>query len=127
MLSVDVSSALIVLVIEDLLVVKVFLVVGKELLSVTVVKCVFVVVSKGVVAEVRVIIGVGELIVWVLAVVGFILFVVPVIEEIRVLGVVSVVGTEEEAVAMVVVIFSEVVVVGEVIMAEVTLSAVVAG
>lgn len=126
MLVVDVSNPLVALVINDVVIMEVRLVVGKELLTVAVVCCVFVV-SKGVFSEVEVTIEVGDMVVWALAVVRIVFCVVPVIGKIGVERIVSVVGTEEEGLGMVVVIFSAVVVVGEVFMAEVTLSVVVGG
>lgn len=72
------------------------------------------------------IVGIGDLVVWILAVVGIVFFVVPVVEEISVWRVVSVVGLEEELGAMVVVVFSGVAVV-EVVVVELPLSLVVLG
>lgn len=75
---------------------------------------------------VGVIVGIGDLVVWIPAVVGIVFFVVPVVEEISVWMVVSVVGLEEEVGAMVVVGFPGVAVV-EVVVVEVPLSLVVLG
>lgn len=83
-------------------------------------------VREGRVALVGVIVGIGDLVVWILAVVGIVLFVVPVVEEISVWRVVSVVGLEEEVGAMVVVVFPGVAVV-EVVVVELPLSLVVLG
>ena len=96
-------------------------VVGEKLLSVTVVIKVFLVVREGVVAEVGTIVGVGDAVVWTLAAAGVVLLVVPVIEEIRVSGVVCVAGTKEESGAVVVGVFPGVVTVGGLVTAEVTL------
>lgn len=72
--------------------------------------------------------GVGYLVVWTVAVVGgVVLFVVLSAEEIKVLRDVRVVVTEEVGGAVVVVVFSGVVAVGELAMAEVTLSVVAVG
>lgn len=122
----DVSNVLVVLGIEDVIVMNVLLSIGEELLSVSVINCVFIVVKEGVAAESEVITGIGDLVVWILAVAGIVFFVLLVI-EISVSRVVSVVGTEEECGSVVVVVFLGAVVMGEVIMVEVTLSVVVVG
>lgn len=96
-------------------------VVGEKFLSDTVVIKVFLVVREGVVAEVGTLVGVGDAVVWTLAAAGVVLLVVPVIEEIRVSGVVCVAGTKEEGGAVVVGVFPGVVTVGGLVMAEVTL------
>lgn len=92
---------------------------GEKLLSVVI--KVFLVVREGVVAEVGTIVGVGDTVVWTLAAAGVALLVVPVIEEIRVSGVVCEVGTKEEGGAVVVGVFPAVVTVGGLVTAEVTL------
>ena len=96
-------------------------VVGEKLLSDTVVIKVFLIVREGVVAEVGMIVGVGDAVVWTLAAAGVVLLVVPVIEEIRVSAVVCVVWRKEEGGAMIVRIFPGVVTVGGLVTAEVTL------
>lgn len=96
-------------------------VVGEKLLSVTVVIKVFLEVREGVVGEVGTIVGVGDAVVWTLAAAGVVLLVVPVIEEIRVSGVVCVAGTKEESGAVVVGVFPGVVTMGGLVTAEVTL------
>lgn len=122
----DISNVLVVLGIEGVIVMNVLLAVGEELLLVSVVNCVFIVVKEGVAAEPEVITGIGDLVVWTLAVVGIVFFVLLVI-EISVSSVVSVVGTGEESGSMVVVVFLGAVVMGEVVMVEVTLSVIVVG
>lgn len=92
---------------------------GEKLLSVVI--KVFLVVREGVVAEVGTIVGVGDTVVWTLAAAGVALLVVPVIEEIRVSGVVCEVGTKEEGGAVAVGVFPAVVTVGGLVTAEVTL------
>ena len=92
---------------------------GEKLLSVVI--KVFLVVREGVVAEVGTIVGVGDAVVWTLPTAGVALLVVPVIEEIRVSGVVYEVGTKEEGGAVVVGVFPAVVTVGGLVTAEVTL------
>lgn len=122
----DVLYVLVVFGIDGVVVMKVVLRVGEELLSVTVVNRVVVGVREGRVALVGVIVGIGDLVVWILAVVGIVIFVVPVVEEISVWRVVSVVGLEEEVGAMVVVVFPGVAVI-EVVVVELPLSLVVLG
>lgn len=106
---------------EVVVVIKVLSVVGEKFLSVTVVIKVFLVVREGVVAELGTLVGVGDAVVWTLAAAGVVLLVVPVIEEIRVSGVVCVAGTKEEGGAVVVGVFPGVVTVGGLVTAEVTL------
>lgn len=94
-------------------------VLGEKLLSVVI--KVFLVVREGVVAEVGTTVGVGDAVVWTLAAAGVVLLVVPVIEEIRVSGVVFIVGTKEEGGAVVVGVFPAMVTGGGRVTAEVTL------
>ena len=110
---------------EAMFVIKVLWVVGEVVLSV--VNKVFLVVREGVVAEVDTIVAVGDWAAWVLAAVGIALCVVPVTEEIGVSRVVWVVGTKEEGGVVVVGDFPGVVVLGELVTAEVTLLVVVTG